>query len=181
MDKSILKGMVLGGLAVTAVTAVGVTGFQTIQSPKYAEVISVQEVNETVRTPREECKDVTVQKRAPVVDKYRVAGTAAGVVAGGLLGSTIGNGKGNQLATVAGAAAGGYAGNTIQKSMQDQDVQTANERRCKVAYDVSTRHLGFDVTYRLGNKDSIVRMTRNPGPRIPVRDGKPVLDEMANT
>lgn len=176
MDKSMIKGMVVGGIVVTAVAAGGVTSYKAMTKPVFAEVLSAKEVKETVKTPREECQDVQVQKRAPVKDENRLAGTAIGAVAGGLLGSTIGKGSGKTVATVAGAAAGGYAGNKVQQGMQERDVVTSTETRCKTVYDSSVKHHGYDVTYRLNGKEDVVRMAYNPGTQIPVKDGKLVLD-----
>lgn len=175
MDKSLAKGMIIGGVAVTALAASGVT-YQAMTRPVFADVLAAREVTETVRVPREECEDVAVRKKAPVRDEHRIAGTAIGIVAGGLLGSTIGAGTGKTVATVAGAAAGGYAGNKVQQSMQEKDAVTATERRCKTVYDTSIRHHGYDVTYRLNGKEDLVRMAYNPGDRIPVREGKLLLD-----
>lgn len=180
MDKSMIKGIVVGGIAVTAAAALGVAGYDVIKQPKYAEVLAVKEVHETVRTPREECADVAVQRRAPVSDSNRIAGTAVGAIAGGLLGSTVGRGTGRDLATVAGAVGGGYAGNTIQRRMQDQDVQTHVERRCKTVYDTSLKTVGYDVSYRLSGKEGSVRVKQKPGEKIPVKDGKLILDEKAS-
>lgn len=176
MDKSMIKGALIGGVAVTAAAALGVAGWDAVRQPRYADVLAVKEVHETVRTPREECADVAVQRRAPVNDSNRIAGTAVGAIAGGLLGSTIGAGTGRSLATVAGAVGGGYAGNTIQKRMQDQDVHTTMERRCKTVYDTSQRIAGYDVSYRLSGKEGRVRMSHDPGDRIPVKDGQLVLE-----
>lgn len=175
MDKSTIKGMFIGGIAVTALAAGGV-GYQAMTKPVFAEVLAAKEVKETIRTPREECADVAVQKQAPVKDEHRIAGTVVGAVAGGLLGSAIGGGTGKKIATVAGAAAGGYAGNKVQKNMQDGDVVTTTERRCKTVYDTSVKHHGYDVTYRLNGKEAVVRMSHDPGTRIPVKDGKVVLE-----
>lgn len=179
MDKSMVKGMLLGGVAITAVAAVGVTGYETIWKPAYAEVLAVKAVQETVRTPREECADVAVQRRAPVTDQNRIAGTAVGAIAGGLLGSAIGSGRGNSLATVAGAVGGGFAGNQVQKQLQDQDVRTSTEHRCKTVYDKSQRVVGYDVTYRWKDREGVVRMSHDPGNRIPVKNGELVLDDQA--
>ena len=175
MDKSMIKGIVIGGIAVTALAAGGV-GYQVMTKPAFAEVIAAKEVKETIRTPREECEDVAVQKQAPVKDEHRIAGTVVGAVAGGLLGSAVGGGTGKKIATVAGAAAGGYAGNKVQKNMQDGDVVTTTERRCKTVYDTSIKHHGYDVTYRLNGKEAVARMSHDPGKQIPVKDGKIVLD-----
>lgn len=177
MNTSMVKGVVIGGAVALAVGAAGITGYQTMAKPKFAEVLAVKEVTETVKTPREECQEVEVKKQAPVKDEHRIAGTAIGVVAGGLLGSTIGSGTGKTVATVAGAAAGGYAGNKVQQNMQKNDTVTSKEERCKTVYDTSLKHHGYDVTYRLDGKQDVVRMTHNPGTQIPVKDGKLVLTD----
>lgn len=179
MDSSMIKGIVIGGVVVTAVAAGGVTGYKAMTKPVFAEVVSAKEVKETVKTPREVCEDVQVQTKAPVKDEHRLAGTAIGAVAGGLLGSTIGRGSGKTVATVAGAAAGGYAGNKVQQNMQEKDVVTSTETRCKTVYDSAVKHRGYDVTYRLNGKEEVVRMAHDPGTQIPVKDGKLVLDPPA--
>ena len=169
------KGVALGGVAMVVLGAGAVTGYQTLSTPKFAEVVAANEVFETVVTPREQCNDVQVQHQAPVKDQNRIAGTAIGAVAGGLLGSTIGGGKGKTLATVGGAAAGGYAGNQVQKGMQEKDVTTTTERRCKTVQDKSQKLVGYDVTYRLDGKQDVVRTSFKPGNQIPVKDGQLAL------
>ena len=169
-----IKGIALGGLAMVVLGAGGVTGYKTLTKPKFAEVVSVKEITETVVTPREHCEDVQVQHQAPVKDENRIAGTVAGGLAGGLLGSAVGGGKGKTLATVAGAAAGGYAGNQVQKNMQQKDVVTTTEHRCKTLNDKSQKVVGYNVTYRLDNKDGVVRTTFKPGSTLPVKDGQVV-------
>ena len=174
MNTSMLKGMALGGVAMVVIGAGAVTGYRTLAKPTVAEVVAVKDVTETVVTPREHCEDVQVQHQAPVKDEHRIAGTAIGAVAGGLLGSTVGGGKGKTVATVAGAAAGGYAGNRVQKNMQQKDVVTTTERRCKTVQEKSQKHIGYDVTYRLDGKDGTVRTSFKPGATLPVKDGKVV-------
>jgi len=181
MNKSMMQGIVVGGIAMVVLAAGGVTGYKALTKPKFADVVAVKEVTQTVVTPREECQDVQVQHQAPVQDEHRVAGTAIGAVAGGLLGSTVGGGKGKTLATVAGAAAGGYAGNQVQKNMQQKDVVTSTERRCKTVQDKSQKLLGYDVTYRLDGKESVVRMSFKPGATLPVKDGKVVTTPEAKS
>jgi uncharacterized protein YcfJ len=131
-------------------------------------------VFETVVTPREQCEDVQVQKQAPVKDQNRIAGTAIGAVAGGLLGSTVGGGKGKTAATVVGAAAGGYAGNQVQKNMQQKDVTTTTERRCRTVQDKTQKLVGYNVTYRFEGKQGTVRTSFKPGATLPVKDGQVV-------
>ena len=169
-----MKGMIVGGAAMVVLGAGAVTGYRTLAQPKFADVVAVKDVMETVVTPREQCEDVAVQHKAQVKDEHRLAGTAVGAVAGGLLGSTLGGGKGKTVATVAGAAAGGYAGNRVQKNMQDKDVVTTTERRCKTVQEKSQKLVGYDVSYRLDGKDGTVRMSFKPGATLPVKDGRVV-------
>src|SRR6202035_2667216 len=99
-------------------------------------------------------------------------GTVIGGVAGGLLGSTIGSGSGRTAATVLGAAGGAYAGNQVQKNMQRKDVITTTERRCKTVHDTTQKLVGYDVTYRLGDKEGTLRTSFKPGTTLPVKDGQ---------
>ena len=180
MDKSMIKGIALGGVAMVVLGAGAVTGYKTLSKPAFAEVVSVKEVAETVVTPREKCEDVQVQHQAPVKDEKRIAGSVVGGVAGGLLGSTIGGGQGKTLATVAGAAAGGYAGNRVQKNMQEKDVVTSTEHRCKTVNEKSQKLVGYDVTYRFDGKDGVVRTSFKPGATLPVKDGQVVATAPAD-
>jgi uncharacterized protein YcfJ len=181
MDKSVIKGAVIGVASAAVVGALGMTGYKAMSSPGYADVIAVKEVTETTESPREECKDVMVTKKAPVQDQHRVAGTVIGAAAGGMIGSTIGGGTGRTIATVGGAAVGGYVGNRVQKNMQDRDVVQTQEKRCKTVIDTSVKTLGYDVSYRLDGEDGVVRVAKHPGPQIPVKNGKLVLDNLQGT
>jgi len=174
MNTSMIKGMAVGGLAMVVLGAGAVTSYKAMTKPQFAEVVAVKEVVETVVTPREKCEDIQVQQQAPVKDEHRIAGTVAGGLAGGLLGHTIGGGKGKTLATVAGAAAGGYAGNQIQRKMQQKDVVTTTEHRCKTVNEKSQKLVGYNVTYRLDGKDGTTRMSFKPGATLPVEDGQVV-------
>ena len=175
MNTSMVKGVVIGGIAMVVLTAGGVTGYRTMTKPTFAEVVAVTEAKQTITTPQEKCEQVQVQKQAPIKDEHRATGTIIGGVAGGLLGSTIGGGTGKTVATVAGAAAGPYGGNQVQKNMQEKDVVTSTKARCKTVNVRSEKVVGYDVTYRLVDKDGTVRMPFNPGKQIPVRDGQLVL------
>ena len=174
MNTSMMKGMAVGGIAMVVVGAGAVGGYKAMSKPKFADVVAVKDVVETVVTPREKCEDVQVQHKAPVKDENRIAGTVVGGVAGGLLGNQIGGGSGKKVATVAGAVAGGYAGNQIQKGMQERDVVTKTERRCKTVNEKSQKVVGYAVTYRLDGKEGVTRMSFKPGPQLPVKDGKVV-------
>jgi uncharacterized protein YcfJ len=166
-----LTGVVAGAVAVTAIG--GVASYKVLNpEPEFAEVLAVTPVTETVKTPKEICEDVVVNEQAPVKDPNRIAGTAIGAVAGGLIGSQIGGGSGRTLATVGGAAAGGYAGNQVQKNMQEKNTVSRTERRCRTVQESHTQTIGYDVRYRVGEEEGVVRMDHQPGPRIPLKDGQ---------
>lgn len=178
MNRSMLTGIIAGAVAVTAIG--GVAGYRALNpEPEFAEVLAVEPVKETTKTPREVCDDVVVSEQAPVKDPNRIAGTAIGAVAGGLVGSQIGGGSGKTLATIAGAAAGGYAGHEVQKGMQEKSTVSRTERRCRTVYETQTKTIGYEVRYRLGDEEGQVRMDHEPGPRIPVKDGQLQLDAPA--
>jgi uncharacterized protein YcfJ len=177
MDKSMIKGIAVGGIAMVVVAAGAVTGYRTLAQPAHAEVVAVKAAMQTVTTPQEKCEQVAVQRQAPVKDERRVAGTVLGGVAGGLIGSQIGGGSGQKVATVVGAAAGAYGGNQVQKNMQEKDVVSSTETRCKTTQVRSEKRVGYDVTYRYQGKQDTVRLAHDPGKQIPMREGKPVTDE----
>jgi len=178
MNKSMLTGVVLGAIAVTAIG--GVAGYKALNpEPEFADVLAVKPVTETTKTPKQVCNEVTVNEQVPVKDPNRITGTAIGAVAGGLLGHQIGGGTGRTLATVGGAAAGGYAGNQVQKNMQENKTVSRTETRCKTVYESHTKTIGYDVSYRLGKEEGQVRMDHQPGSRIPVKDGQLQLDAPA--
>lgn len=174
MDKSLVKGLAIG--AVVATGAGAAAGYKLIEhGPQYAEVVDVQPVMKTTRTPHEVCNEVVIAEQAPTRDPRRVTGTVVGAVVGGVLGNQIGDGSGQKLATVAGAAAGGYTGNRIQKRMQQGNTVERSEQRCTTVYDEQQTLEGYDVHYRLDGQEGEVRMEFDPGPRIPVQDGQLVL------
>ena len=178
MDRSILLGLVLGGAAVTA--AGSYAGYEAIQKQKSAEVVAVEPVMRTIKTPRQVCGDQVVTHQAPTRDPKRVTGTIVGAVVGGAVGNQFGGGDGKKLATVAGAAAGGYAGNKIQKGMQENNTYDTTESRCTTVYDSSQEQVGYNVRYRLDGVEHTVRMDHDPGDWIPVHDGEVVTSRSDN-
>lgn len=176
MNKSLVTGLVIGAAVVT--TGAAVANLEIFdRGPKFADVLNVEAVKETTRTPREVCRDHVVTHQAPVKDEKRIAGTVIGAVVGGVLGNQIGDGSGRKIATAAGAAAGGYAGNKVQQRMQNGNTYTTTEQRCETVYDSKEKIVGYDVRYRLGDKEDTVRMDRDPGPRIPVENGQLLLTQ----
>jgi len=173
MNKSLITGLVVGGIAVTAAGAFA--GYQAIDNRRSAEVLSVEPLTKTVRTPRQVCSDEIVTHQAEIKDPKRVTGAVIGAVAGGVLGNQIGGGTGQTVATVAGAAAGGYAGSKIQKNMQENNTTQTVEKRCRTVYDSADRPDGYQVRYRLAGQEGTVRTDRAPGASIPVENGQLVL------
>lgn len=175
MNKSLVTGLVVGALVVTTGAAIG--GLDVFdRSPKFADVLNVDPISETIRTPREVCNNETVTHTQPVKDEKRVAGTVIGAVVGGVLGNQIGGGDGKKIATAAGAAAGGYAGNKIQQRVQQGNTYTTTETRCQTVYDSSQKIVGYNVKYQLGDATNTIRMEQHPGERIPVENGELVVN-----
>lgn len=176
MNKSMLTGVVLGVAVATAGGAFA--GYKLLdREPSFAEVLDVQPIMETVKTPREVCHEETVTHTRAPKDQHKVTGTVIGAVVGGVLGNQVGGGDGRKIATVAGAAAGGYAGNRIQNKMQQGNTYTTTQQRCETLYESHEKQVGYDVRYRLGDTEGSVQMDRHPGERIPVQNGELVLTQ----
>lgn len=176
MNKSMLVGSVLGAAVVTAGGAFA-TYTLVDRGPQFAQVMAVEPIKETIKTPREVCREVSVTRQRPVQDSNRIAGTAVGAVVGGLLGNQVGGGNGKKIATVAGVVGGGYAGNQVQGRMQANDTYTTTETRCSTVTDTHDKVVGYNVKYDIGGEIGNVRMERDPGERIPLRDGQLVLTQ----
>ena len=176
MNKSMLAGIGIGVAAALGVAAVaGMNVFD--RGPQYAQVLAATPIKESIRQPRQECRNVTLMHRRAVQDENRIAGSVLGAVAGGVLGHQFGGGRGRDVATVAGALAGGYAGNQVQGGLQDRDTYTTTEQRCKTVYDKQEKQLGYDVTYKIGDQQGKIRMENDPGTRIPLdRNGQLILN-----
>jgi uncharacterized protein YcfJ len=170
MSRNFTAGAIAGALAITAGGAFA--GYTALKSGDSATVVSVTPATRTIKTPREDCRDEAVTRQKPVKDDNRLVGTGIGVVVGGLLGNQVGGGDGKKLATVAGAAAGGVAGNQIQKKIQNESTETVVEQRCTTAYDTQKVDNGFEVVYMLDGQQHTIHMDRDPGNKIPVKDGR---------
>ena len=177
MNQSLLACIGIGVAAALGVAAVAsMNVFE--RSPKYAQVVSATPIKETVKNPRQECRNVTVTHRRPIQDENRIAGSVLGAVAGGVIGHQFGGGRGKDVATVVGALGGGYAGNQAQGALQNNDTYTTTEQRCKTVYDKSEKTLGYDVTYKIGDQQGKIRMDKNPGSQIPLdNNGQLVLNK----
>lgn len=173
MNKSMIVGTVLGIGIATAGGAIA--SYQLLKEPAYAEVVNTETLTKQIRIPREECREESVVRQKPVKDEHRIAGKAIGAVVGGVLGHQVGGGSGKKVATVAGAVAGGYAGDRVQDNMQKNNTYTTTEQVCNTVYETREEITGYNVTYRLKDEEKTVKMTYDPGQRIPVKDGQLVL------
>jgi uncharacterized protein YcfJ len=166
MNKSLITGLV--AVAVVATAGAAVAGYALKhKGPAYAQVVDVQPVQKTIRTPRQECHDEVVTQQAPTKDAKQVTGTVVGVV--------------KKIATGVGASAGSHADDRIQKRMQDGRTVATTEKRCVTVYDTHIERNGYDVRYRIGETEGTVRMDHDPGDRIPLRQGQLVLDARTAT
>ena len=175
MNKSMLSGIVIGAVLVTAGGAIAGYNALSDKTPTHADVLDVVELTNSEQIPREVCEQVTVTRQKPSKDQHQIAGSVAGAVVGGLLGNQVGGGTGKKIATVAGAAAGGYAGNKTQERMQQGNTYTTTEQRCETVYDSKENVVGYQVEYRIGERTGSVRMDNHPGDKIPLQDGALVL------
>ena len=179
MNKSMLAGIGIGVAAALGVAAVASMNVFD-RGPQYAQVISATPIKESIKTPRKECRNVTVTHRRPVQDENRLTGSVLGAVAGGVIGHQFGGGRGKDVATVVGALGGGYAGNQVQGEMQARDTYTTTQQRCSTVYDKSEKMLGYDVTYKIGDQQGKIRMNNDPGTQIPLDgNGQLVLNNKA--
>lgn len=175
MNRSMVIGTILG---VGVATAGGsIASYQYLKEPDYAQVLKSVPITKDIKTPRQECHDETRVHQKPVKDENRIAGKTIGAIAGGVLGHQVGGGKGKKVATVIGAVAGGYAGDRVQDNMQKKDTYTTVEQVCNTTYDIHKEITGYNVTYRLKDKDAVVRMTYDPGQKIPLQNGELVLND----
>ncbi|QIB52034.1 glycine zipper 2TM domain-containing protein [Pseudomonas sp. OIL-1] len=178
MNKSMLSGIVIGAIVATAGGAIAGYNALAPKTPTHADVVSVAEIKEDERTSRQVCQDVAVTRQKPVKDQHQIIGSVAGAVVGGVLGNQVGGGSGKKIATVAGAAAGGYAGNKTQEKLQANSTYTTIENRCETVYDTTTKVVGYQVDYRIGEEQGSVRMNEHPGKQIALTDGKLNLDTL---
>jgi len=169
MSRQLLIGGITGALAVTAIGAVA--GYRMLDDTQYADVLAVKPTMKSVSVPREKCRDEFVTVTRPTKDPNQVTGSIVGAVIGGVLGNQIGDGSGKKLATVGGAVGGGYAGNKVQEGMQDRNTYQEAQQKCQTVMDSHQEQAGYDVTYRLDDREETVHMDYDPGKRIAVENG----------
>ncbi len=173
MNKQLFIGGIVGALAVTAVGAVA--GYRMMDDRNYAPVLSVKNATRSVSSPREECHDEVVTLTRPTKDPHRITGTVIGALVGGVVGNQFGGGKGKDLATGVGAVGGGYAGNKVQENLQEKNTYQETQRKCQTVQDRRQEPAGYSVTYRFNGQVQTVHMDHDPGKRIAIENGAPIL------
>lgn len=152
MKESTLTGVLAGAAVVTA--GLAFASFRILEGDaQFAEVLAVQPIVESVQRPRQECPEELT------VDGHRAPGTpgAPHAVPTALA-------LANPVATATSAA-------------QDPAPNPATTN-CRTVYESILETIGYDVVYRLGNRQGTVRMDHDPGDRIPVKDGELVLQPL---
>jgi uncharacterized protein YcfJ len=131
MNKSLITGVVAGAVVLAAGGAYAIK----LSGPSYAQVVGVEPVQKTIRTPRQECHDEIVQPSSARRPKP------------------------------------GIDPRTVPQTV----------KRCVTVYDTHIERSGYEVRYRIGDTEGTIRMDHDPGDRIPLRQGKLVLDAHTGT
>ncbi len=138
MNKSMLAGIGIGVAAALGVAAAASLNVLE-RGPQYAQVVSATPIKETVKTPRQECRNVTVTHRRPVQDENRITGSVLGAVAGGVIGHQFGGGRGKDVATVVGGAGVDMPVTRSVALSVKAILYTTTQQRCKTVYDKSEK------------------------------------------
>ncbi|MCS5781227.1 glycine zipper 2TM domain-containing protein [Klebsiella pneumoniae subsp. pneumoniae] len=139
----------------------------------------VHRLKQTVKPPRQECRNVTVTHRRPVQDENRIAGSVLERGGGRVIGHQFGGGHGRSVATVGRCAGRRLCKRTRSRARcEDNDTRTPPPgSAAKTVYDKSDKMLGYDVTYKIERSAGKIRMDHDPGSQIPLdNNGQLVLD-----
>lgn len=63
---------------------------------------------------------------------------------------------------------------------RDGNTTQSVEQRCRTTYDSEQQADGYQVRYRLGDREGTLRMDHDPGRRIPVENGELVLTSLVD-
>lgn len=153
-NNTIIAGVIVGGAVLAAAGAIAYnSGYNPLQ--QYATVVSVAQAYDTTHTPRIVCGDEATLAAAQAAASAPAPATATPDFA--------------PAAPPAPAA-------SAEPAATGKDGDEAAPR-CLTVYDTASVESGFDVTYELDGVQKVVRMDRNPGPRIPVEDGELIVSQ----
>jgi uncharacterized protein YcfJ len=155
MNNTVLAGIIVGSVALAGAGAIlANSGYNPFQ--KYAKVVSVEPAFDVTRTPRQVCGDEAMLAQA-------ATGAASAA---------------QSNTAEAAAAAPETAAVPKDTPASKDDLQAAEgtaETDCMTVFDTRSVQAGFDVTYELDGTQKVVRMSHDPGNRIPVEDGELVV------
>lgn len=147
-SNTVWAALIVGGAAVAGATALAL-GSGYNPLQKYATVVSVAPAFETAQTPRIACGE---QELAALAAQPAGGASATPPVA---------------------AATSGPPDEAAAAENGDASIP-----ECRTVLETRQVDAGFDVTYELDGVQRVVRMDRNPGPRIPVENGELVLSRL---
>ncbi len=156
MNNTVVAGLILGTVVVAGAGAVAVnSGFNPFQ--KYATVVAVEPAFDDNQVPRQVCGDEATIAAA-------TAAATAGSVPPAAPSSALPEAASPQV--------------PAEKSVQSTKPGETPVDTCVTFYDTESVAAGFDVTYELDRVQSVVRMDRNPGERLPVEVGEIVVSQL---
>jgi uncharacterized protein YcfJ len=174
MKKKILMGAAIGAAAVLSAGATA--GYLAWKNPAYAEVVGVEPVTQVVTTQDKTCRSLQAAQRKSAREDEPIIGTVIDGMAGGVVRRQDANGVASVVSTRAELLGRETAGDQAQKKIQEKDTYSADGKHCRGRNRVSAKVVAYDVRYRLYGKTSKVRMDHDPGQRLPVKDGKVVIN-----
>lgn len=134
----------------------------------FGRVVRVTPQVEQINSPRQECRDQTVEVQQPA--ERSVGGSIVGGIAGALLGNQVGRGNGRTAATAAGAIAGAVVGDRVDnQNNPGSTVSQQTVRQCRTVDHYETRNNGYQVTYDFNGRNYTSIMSYDPGDRVKLR------------
>jgi uncharacterized protein YcfJ len=154
VNNTIVAGLIVGTVVVAGAGAVAVnSGFNPFQ--KYATVVGVEPAFDTNQIPRQVCGD-----------EATIAAATASVLPSAL-----------PPAALPEAAPAPAPAKNEKPAQTGKPGETAVDT-CVTIFDTESIAAGFDVTYELDGVQSVVRMDRDPGKRLPVEGGEIVVSQL---
>lgn len=134
----------------------------------FGRVVRVTPQVEQINSPRQECRDQTVNVQQPT--ERSAGGSIIGGIAGALLGSQVGGGNGRIAAAAGGAIAGAVVGDRVDnQNNPGSTVTQQNVRQCRTVDHYETRTTGYQVVYDYKGRNYTSNMSYDPGDRVRLR------------
>ena len=133
----------------------------------FGRVVRVTPQVEQINSPRQECRDQTVNVQQPA--ERSAGGSIIGGIAGALLGSQVGGGNGRIAAAAGGAIAGAVVGDRVDNRDNQGTVTQQNVRQCRTVDHYESRTTGYQVAYDYNGRTYTSNMSYDPGNRIKLR------------